>query len=119
MFANFAAENWSQWLAGALSSFAAFWTVRGAIIGSAAHRAPRMALGIVVAFMCLFYLLSALDVITDPVVIAGVLRGVGFIMWPTIAWVSISGIRYARKMSHLASVLEGTETDEATWKQHG
>lgn len=116
---NFAAANWSQWLAGCLSSFAAFWTIRGALIGSGAHRAPRMTLGIIIVFMSVFYPLSALDVITDPAVAAGVLRGVGFVMWPTIAWVSISGIRHSRRMAHLASILEGTETDEGAWKQHG
>lgn len=116
---NFAGQNWSQWLAFCLSSFAAYWTVRGALIGSIAHRAPRMTLGVIIVFMAAFYLLSAIDIIVDPVLMAGVLRGVGFVMWPTIAWVSISGIRYARKMAHLASVLEGTETSEAAWKQHG
>jgi asparagine N-glycosylation enzyme membrane subunit Stt3 len=115
---NFAGENWSQWLAFVLAAFAAFWVIRGALAGSLAHRIPRMTLGVVVLFISVFYALAATDAIGDATS-AALIRGGSFILWPTIAWTSITGMRYAAKMRHLASVLEGTETDEGAWKQHG
>ncbi len=120
MLANFAAENWSQWTAFALCTWAAFWTFRGAHAGAPSpHRAPLAALGVILSFMSTFYVLLGFDVITDPAIAAAIMRGVAFVMYPCIAWLSISGIRYARKIRRLTTILEGTETNEAAWKQHG
>lgn len=116
---NLASSAWSQWVALTLAAFAAFWTWRGAMAGSPAHRMPRVALAVVLTFLTGFYVLLLCKVITDPATASAILRGVAFVMYPTIAWSSITGIRYARKIRRLTTILEGTETDEAQWKQHG
>ncbi len=108
---SLAADDRSQLLVAILATWTAWSILRSARIGLAAHRPPRVMLGVVIIMMATTYWVDVFDWLS-PAQTADLRRGIGFALYVSLIWTANTGRSFWKRESKaLQEYVRGTDGD--------